>query len=743
MRATIFLFIISLGLLLVYSTEVLATVSDSSKLNISVFPTRDTIIIDGKLQESAWNSAARFNDFWMHYPVDTIRAGKQTEVRVTYNDEFLYIAAICHDTTARTPIIQTLSRDQEGFYWVSDAFAVVLDPTNQGKNGYFFGVTAGGAEVDALLSQTGFYPQTDNVWSNKWFSAVSKTAKGMEYEIAIPFSILRCNPENGSWGINFIRNDMETRNEYYIWTQFPINRDGKDLTSTGTMRLEKSPVCRKGRFTFIPSVSTQLKKDYEAATRVGISPGAGLDAKIAITRRLNADLMLIPDFSQANVDREYLSFEDYEYYMQEQRQFFLENSDLFTTFGSDNFKPIYTRRIGIKNWENYRIWGGARFTGTVASTIRYGMLNVQTDTFKTDPARNFTVGVYNQRFANNSEIKLLLANRESMRGSSIISTDYNRLVGVDYRFLARGGKLYGTIGSYKVFTPQNYTNSFQFGGNLSYVSSFIRTYNNINFAQAHYNNEMGYNPRMYKRDDALDTSYLQGLFEIRNKIEFWFFKPEKHRLTYLFPFIEQVGFFTPDGQRDDQTITSGMHFNHKNSAYSAFYARYGQKRVFHPLKVIDGSDLMPIGIYNGANLGLYHKTNVRRALWLETNFEYGDYYNGTRLKLFTGINYRIQPFFSLKVDYTAAKVTLPANYGNTLWHLAGIQTDVFFTRNHIWTTLVQINTQNQKFRVNSRFQWRYCPMSDFFIVVGDDLNTETGQQKQFTITAKLTYWLTI
>jgi len=86
----------------------------------------DPIRVDGDLSEASWKNADVASDFWMSFPTDEERANPKTEVRVTYNDQYLYVSATCYDD--KNYVIQTLKRDVD--FWSGDGFAFVVDPVN-------------------------------------------------------------------------------------------------------------------------------------------------------------------------------------------------------------------------------------------------------------------------------------------------------------------------------------------------------------------------------------------------------------------------------------------------------------------------------------------------------------------------------------------------------------------------------------------------------------------------------------
>ena len=76
-------------------------------------------------------------------------------------------------------------------------------------------------------------------------------------------------------------------------------------------------------------------------------------------------------------------------------------------------------------------------------------------------------------------------------------------------------------------------------------------------------------------------------------------------------------------------------------------------------------------------------------------------------------------------------------------HLVGLRTEFSFSNNIFWTTFLQYNTQATNFNINSRFQWRFAPMSDFFVVYTDNYFSDTFRVKNRFLSVKINYWLNL
>lgn len=283
--------------------------------NIQIHRTTQSIVLDGKLDEPIWQEAELGDGFWNKWPDDTKPAEALTEVRVLFDDQFIYVGAVCY--SEKDYIIQTLKRDQG--HWDSDGFAVVLDPVNKKTNGFFFGVNALNGQSEGLVPAD--FESFNFDWDNKWFSAVTNLPDRYIIEMAIPFKTLRYDGENKHWGINFIRNDMK-RNMYSTWNYVPLNFDGIDFGYMGTMVWDKAPKPARGNISIIPYMIGGYYKDHENSETAVLTPNAGLDAKVAVSSSLNLDLTINPDFSQVEVDVQQTNLERFDLFFPERRTLF-------------------------------------------------------------------------------------------------------------------------------------------------------------------------------------------------------------------------------------------------------------------------------------------------------------------------------------------------------------------------------------------------------------------------------------
>jgi hypothetical protein len=120
---------------------------------------------------------------------------------------------------------------------------------------------------------------------------------------------------------------------------------------------------------------------------------------------------------------------------------------------------------------------------------------------------------------------------------------------------------------------------------------------------------------------------------------------------------------------------------------------------------------------------------------------YGGFFNGTRASLNTNIGFRVQPYVGLSLFTSFNRVTLPEPYTSADLILVGPRLDLTFTDALFFTTYVQYNNQVDNLNVNMRFQWRFAPVSDLFIVYTENAYPDGLRTKNRGIVIKLSYWI--
>ncbi len=303
--------------------------------------------VDGVLDEPVWGSAEVATDFVQFRPDEGEAPSQRTEARVAYGSDALYVAVRAFDTAPDSIAGQLTRRDDSGSY--SDWVRVIVDSHYDQRTGFHFAVNPSGVKQDIY-----HYDDTreDSSWDAVWEVATSRDEDGWTAEFRIPFSQLRFQREEETWGINFAR-DIARTGETVVWA--PLSSDESRLISrsgtlqglTGlpsTRRLEVQPyaVARLAREN--GSVDDPFFRENDH------SQAMGLDLKYGVTSDLTLDLTVNPDFGQVEADPAQVNLSAFETFLPEQRPFFIEGQNIFEfglgLGGGGAESLFYTRRIG-------------------------------------------------------------------------------------------------------------------------------------------------------------------------------------------------------------------------------------------------------------------------------------------------------------------------------------------------------------------------------------------------------------
>lgn len=697
-----------------------------------------SIMIDGNLDEPIWNEAVITSDFLNQYPKDTGFAEAQTQAWITYDDEFIYIGAINYQKKEDL-VIKSLKRDNSSYHWDSEAFTVILDPFNQQTTGFIFGVNAAGARVDGVISIENSRTRPDFNWDNTWESSVKVHDEYWTVEIAIPFKTINYYPGNTKWGINFARNDMK-RNVYSTWSHVPQEFPIIDIGHLGTMQLEESPKERKQRMVLQPYVLSSAQQNFEDNEDLDPSFDVGLDAKIPLGSTFKLDLTLNPDFSTIDVDQQVTNLSRFSIFFPEKRTFFLENSDLFSSFGSWGVKPFFSRKIGLNDGELIPILFGARTSGNINESLRVGAMNVQTRGTDDINANNYTVAAVQQGVFGRSSVKALVTNRSAISTNGNSVEDFNRTIGTEFHFTSESGQLNGSARAHWSQTEERLQNATYLGATMMYNDGKKFVGINAERLDDNFINELGFSNRLFQYDAERDSLVRVGFTYLNPWIGFTH-RPESDWVNFHEFSTWTVLSWENDGQLIDRLSTLNYFLSTLNAGALDVSLRNTSVRLLFPTDLIGGEEFLPAKKYHFNTLSVNYTSDQRGLVGGSLEMSYGGFYGGTRLQFGGEVTARTQPWGNYGLAYVGNRVELPGNYGKATLHLVGPKVEFSFSSALNFTTFMQYNTQSDNFNVNSRLQWRFAAMSDIYLVYNDNYGTENFGVKNRGIVFKMNYWI--
>ena len=683
-----------------------------------------TLRIDGVADDAAWQEAEVATDFHMVLPMDTSRARGRTDVRMAYDDNFLYLLAECYHSAPGPYIVESLRRDFS--FGKNDNFLLFMDPFDDQTNGFSFGANAAGAQWDGLMFDGG---SVDLSWDNKWVSEVRNDDEKWTFEAAIPFKTLRYKKGITEWGINFSRLDLKTA-EKSSWTPVPRQFPTASLAYTGVLVWDQPPPKVGSNISIIPYALGGVARDYAAQQPTEYRGDIGVDAKVAITSSLNLDLTINPDFSQVDVDQQVTNLDRFELFFPERRQFFLENGDLFANFGYDNIRPFFSRRIGL----GVPIRFGARLSGKFNKNWRMNVMNTQTGRVDAIglPAQNFAVAAVQRRVFARSSIGLLAVSKESLNYQPENSdfSQYNRNLGVEYNIASSNNQWTGKVLYLQSMSPEDRDRNRVHAANLQYDSRRWTLSWQHAYVGSGYTAEVGFVPR---------RSYIN----FNPQVSYRFF-PTNSRVVSHGPLVSTEYFFNESfRQTDNESYMMYEALFQDRSSLSGFVSHnYVQLlQAFDPTNAL-GDTLATGTEHRWRAWGLQYESTPNSLFTYSFSSRYGGYYTeeGKRLNLTTELGYRFQPYVSLAVRASYNNILLPEPWSRSTFWLVGPRLDVTMTNKLFLTAFMQYNEQINNINLNTRLQWRYQPASDLFIVYTDNYFPEPFGVRNRALVVKLTYW---
>jgi len=345
---------------------------------LAVIQVEEAPVLDGVLDDACWAEAELWEGFVQRDPAPGEPATEQTDIRVIYTADTIYIAFDCHDS-APEEIIRRLYRRDAALVW-EDNIDLWLDPTGDGRLLYYFGTNPAGVKYDALNGIRGFY--TNPQWNGHWEVGTAINETGWVAEFAIPFANFQFDADSGkNWLFQAGRVIRRKSEETYMtevpyeysmfYSEYACELTGIEGIESG-LGLEVVPYV-KGDYRNYPQLSGDNAEVFK--------PFGGLDIDLNIGNNLTIAGTLFPDFAEIDMDPTVYQNSRSQLFLRETRPFFLEGANFFRTTGHNHF---YSRRIGKRLFDSDGIYhdativGGGRITGT-AGPVGFGTFYAHTD----------------------------------------------------------------------------------------------------------------------------------------------------------------------------------------------------------------------------------------------------------------------------------------------------------------------------------------------------------------------------
>jgi len=730
--ALLLLFISSIGL----AQDALFFKPDSVRRQIKAVKILSFINVDGLLNDPEWSLATASPRFIQVEPYQGKAPHQETEVRVLYNQKYLYFGITCKDSLGKKAIRATdFIRDFDETK--HDLVSLAFDAFNDKRNAMVFATNAYGVQRDLLAFDDLYY---DIDWNGLWTVRTNRTDTGWTAEIAIPWKTLRY-PKSAdtlqNWGFNIYRNRRLT-NEISAFSPFPRVFFVTHMDYAGTLtNLQPPPPTTNIQVTpyFLTSYDHYTnfgprQPSHDASVKVGV------DMKWAINTNSVLDITAHTDFAQADADIQVNNITRFSVFFPEKRQFFLENASLFgvgvnpnadNSGGSLVFQPFFSRNIGLDISGNpIPIVGGGRYVYR-SSTLNIGAIAIRQGSDNDMPGTNFFIGRVSDNFGKQDRIGSLVTVKNQPGGSNIETT-------------ADGFFRLGESSSFNTVLTHSYTTNTRsqgFGGIVNY--GYATNQWSIRWTESLITKDFDPQTGFVSRKDIIGSTpalmyfYRGDLLPFKNAL-----------LTYLPGMLPELYYTASTGKFSELDLPlfpislafkSGAYFG-----YSITPVRQHLTNVFQPL----GVNIAP-GDYSYVDQDIYWDSDPSKTVNFQIHYQTGSYYNGHINSGDWKLQFAPIPHISLTGEYNLKYLKgVGEQKTTTMVNLYILRARFALNPRLQLTGLYQKNSFNDANNYNLRLSWEFSPLSYVYLIynrgVMNTLNTMTIQtQTEDHLIAKISY----
>ncbi len=673
-----------------------------------------TIKVDGLLDEPVWATIKPITEFVQRLPLDGGEPTEKSEMRVAYNNNFIYFGFTFFDSDPEKVRATILNRG--GWIHRDDKLEIALDTYHDRRNAYLFEMNPLGTQDDALITDENRPGLDEWAWDGVYISEGKVTDFGWVLEVAIPWTTLRFpNKDELTMGLA-IKRYINRKNESVIWPHIGLEYSSDIYQVSQYAILKGLKDIKRGKDIKIKPFAiggTQNQITDEKTVNDNIGNG-GFDIYYGLKSNLTLNLTYNTDFAQVEADNAQINLTRFNLFYPEKREFFLTRSKLFAFGNSRQTEVFFSRKIGL----NQDVVGGARMFGQIGKTS-VGALNIHTRADGDLPATHY------------SAIRLRKDVRDRTTVGAIIT---------DVSSKGIRNSVYGIDGE------------MRFWGNSS-VSAW---YSQVN-------------------DTSLVGPSAASMIKMDLRNDRYFLTAGQHRVDEDFRpglgFVQRqdmigtgiIAGFTPRVGDGDELIRqwrftiyardvrnhAGIHetgvLNGGIEAILETRDKIGLKVIQNKEKLTAGFTLgngveIQKGNYRDRKISFSARTNQSRGVWGNFALSKGDYFGGDKTSMSGSIGKRFSNHLTLYGSANQNIVSMPSQEEFTA-NIYGITAEVALNRKWFGKALIQYDNFSEQLQLYCRINWIHTPGSDLFIVLNQryDMAGSKSSLVQGTQVVKLTY----
>ena len=681
------------------------------------------VLLDGNIMDEEWGSV-QILPLTMYQPVFRGALTERTEIRIGYDDTYLYISGRMFDSNPSEIRSNSYTRDE---YKGDDLLAVALDTFNDKQTAILFSVNPAGVRFDDFVfNDAEFQGQSEPFNSSLnifWDGAAVRTEYGWSAEIRIPISSLGFTvvDNNVVMGLSAFRY-IARKNERQVFPAIQSSWVFGFVKPSQMQEIRLEGVERTNPAYITPyilgGVESRATLDADGSKYTTLRTTRkelGLDVKYDLTSDLTVDVTVNTDFAQVEADDAQINLTKFSLFFPEKRQFFQERSFLFDFSTSYIDKVFYSRRIGLtNNGSPTRILGGLRMVGSIGEW-ELGALTMQTDRQDDVPSMNHAV----------VRTKRTVINPYSYVGGIFTSQlraddSQNFVYGLDflYRFT---GTDYATV---------NWVQSFD--SNIPRAGTNLLD-NTLLRLQLERVTQDGFYYKGYYVRGGRDYNPSLGFLLIENYSEGFIFLQYGWNQSDMSPvkrvtpgaYINQVV-----GNDDKHWISFeiaqiwNIEFRNGSTLKANFVLN---KEDITDTLAFNPTTFVPLGRYNSFNGNIAYSSPPGGLMKVSARFRTGKFYDGTSNVLEVSPAWFVSNHLEIGLNYSYNLVSFPDRQQELTAHIARLRLKVATDAHLSISSFIQYSSEEELIGVNVRSRYNFSEGHDLWFVYNDGLTLNRFQ----------------
>lgn len=676
--------------------------------------TGEPLRIDGQLDEPIWDTIQPIVAFVQRLPMDGGKPTEKSEMRIVYDDHYLYFGFTFFDSEPENVRATILNRG--GYIHRDDKLEIALDTYHDRRNAYLFEMNPLGTQDDALITDENRPGMDEWAWDGVYVSEGNITEFGWVLEVAIPWTTLRFPSKDELTMGLAVKRYINRKNESVMWPHIGLNYSSGIYQVSQYANLKGLKHIKRGKDLkikpfVIGGTQNQLIDDKSVKDNIG---NGGFDIYYGLKSNLTMNLTYNTDFAQVEADNAQINLTRFNLFFPEKREFFLTRSKLFAFGNSRQTEVFFSRKIGL----NQNVIGGGRLFGQIGK-VSIGALNIHTRAEGELPATAYSALRLRSDIRDRTTIGAIVTDVSNNDGQ-------NSVFGID--------------------------GQMRFWGN----SSISTWYSQVN-------------------DKTLDGPSAASMINLDLKNDRYFFTADQHRVDENFRpalgFVQRTDMigtgamvgFTPRVGDGDGLIRQWRFFgyardvrNHAGIKETGVFSlgvdavfesrdRVGIKIAQNKENLIAGFTLgngvkIQEGNYRDQKISFSVRTNQSRGVWGNLALSKGDYFGGDKTSMFGSIGKQFSNHLTLYGSANQNIVSMP-NQGEFTADVYGLTAEVALNRKWFGKASVQYDNFSEQLQIYCRINWIHTPGSDLFIVINQQYDM-SGSERELIVgnrVIKLTY----